>query len=69
MSLIFKTHLDQIAETVTSQLALIESLRFAVTEQQAESTNHLHQDVLQEQLDRFTAVAANLNRALDELAA
>jgi len=69
MSLVFKTHLDQITDTVTSQLALIESLRHAVTEQQAESGNHLHQDALQEQLDRFTAVAANLNRALDELAA
>ena len=69
MPQISKAHLDKIAESVSSHIAVIHSLRLAVTEAQAESENHREQDALQAQLDRFTAVAANLNRALDELAA
>ena len=69
MSPISRAYLDQIANSVTTQLSLVETLRFAVTERQAASVNHREQDALQAQLDRFTAVAANLNRALDELAA
>lgn len=64
-----KADLIQIAEIVSEQIALIDTLRFAVTERQAESINHFEQDALQAQLDRFSAVAANLNRALEELAA
>ncbi len=64
-----QAHLTRIAETVSSQIALIQNLRLAVTEAQAESENHREQDALQAQLDRFTAVAANLDRALDQLAA
>lgn len=69
MPQISKAHLNKIAESVSSQIAVIQSLRLAVTEAQAESENHREQDALQAQLNRFTAVAANLNRALDELAA
>lgn len=69
MTILSKPHLDEIAEIVSEQIALIDTLRFAVTERQAESVNHLEQDALQAQLDRYTAVAANLNRALDQLAA
>lgn len=69
MPLLSQPHLNEIAEIVTEQIALIETLRFAVTERQAESVNHREQDALQAQLDRYTAVAGNLNRALDELAA
>lgn len=69
MPVLSKPYLDEIAEIVTQQIALIDSLRFAVTERQAESGNHREQDALQVQLDRYSAVAANLNRALDELAA
>ncbi len=68
MSMISKAKIAEIAESVTSQLALIETLRFDVTERQADSHNHLEQDALQEQLDHLTTVAANLNQALKELA-
>jgi hypothetical protein len=69
MPQISRAHLNRIAETVSSQIALIQNLRLAVTEAQAESENHREQDALQAQLDRFTAAAANLDRALEQLAA
>jgi hypothetical protein len=69
MTQISPAHVAQIAETVLAQIAQIEDLRFAVTEAQAESHNHFEQDALQAELDRLTAVAANLNRALEDLAA
>ena len=59
----------QLAQSVSSQLDAVDALRFALTEQQAESGNHLEQEALQAELDRFTAVASNLNSALEKLAA
>jgi len=69
MSPISKAQIAQLTKSVAAQLTEIESLRYAVTERQADSVNHREQDELQTQLDLYTAVAANLNRALDELAA
>jgi hypothetical protein len=69
MSPIAKAQIAQLTKSVTAQLTEIETLRFAVTERQADSANHREQDELQAQLDIYTAVAANLNRALEELAA
>lgn len=62
-------YLSQLALSVASQLEVVERLRFAVTEQQAESGNHNEQEALQAELDRFTDVANHLSRALDKLAA
>ena len=62
-------YLPQLTQSVSSQLEVVDALRFALTEQQAASGNHIEQEVLQAQLDRFTAIAANLNKALEDLAA
>ncbi len=62
-------YLSQLALSVASQLEVVDRLRFAVTEQQAESGNHNEQEALQAELDRFTDVANHLTLALDKLAA
>jgi uncharacterized coiled-coil protein SlyX len=62
-------YLSQLALSVASQLEVVDRLRFAVTEQQAESGNHNHQEALQAELDRFTDIANHLESALDKLAA
>ena len=62
-------YLSQLALSVASQLEVVDRLRFAVTEQQADSGNHNEQEALQAELDRFTEVADHLTRALDKLAA
>ena len=62
-------YLSQLALSVASQLEVVERLRFAVTEQQADSGNHNEQEALQAELDRFTDIANHLESALDKLAA
>ncbi len=62
-------YLSQLALSVASQLEVVDRLRFAVTEQQAESGNHNEQEALQAELDRFTDVANHLTLVLDKLAA
>jgi hypothetical protein len=42
---------------------------FELTERQAESGNHREQDALQIELDRYTAIAADLDRVLEKLVA
>jgi hypothetical protein len=58
-----------VARSMSSQRELIEEIRFELTERQATSGNHREQDALQAELDRYTAIAADLDRVLEKLVA
>jgi hypothetical protein len=61
--------MSSVARTVASQREIINTIRYALTERQADSGNHREQDALQAELDRYAAIAADLDRALEKLAA
>jgi len=54
---------------MVSQRETIEAIRFELTERQADSENHREQESLQVELDRYTAIAADLDRVLEKLVA
>jgi hypothetical protein len=58
-----------VATSMLSQREIIDAIRFELTERQAESGNHREQDALQAELDRYTAIAADLDRVLEKLVA
>jgi len=69
MTNIAEFRVKNVVQTVASQREIIDSIRYALTERQADSQNHLEQEALQAELDRYTAIAADLDRALAKLAA
>lgn len=64
-----ETRVQSLAESVASQREVIDAIRFDLTEWQAQSENHNEQEALQAELDRYTAIAADLDRVLEKLAA
>lgn len=58
-----------VAKSVLSQREIVDAIRFDLTERQAESGNHNEQEALQVELNRYTAIAADLDRVLEKLAA
>jgi len=69
MSKITEFRRKNVARSMSSQRELIEEIRFELTERQAASGNHREQDALQAELDRYTAIAADLDRVLEKLVA
>ena len=69
MTKIAEFRVKNVEQTVASQREIIDAIRFALTERQADSQNHREQDALQAELDRYTAIAADLDSALEKLAA
>lgn len=69
MSKIAEFRLRNVVQTVATQREIIDAIRYDLTERQAESGNHNEQEALQAQLDLYTAIAADLDRALEKLAA
>jgi hypothetical protein len=69
MTKIAEFRVKNVVQTVASQREIIDSIRYALTERQADSRNHLEQEALQAELDRYTAIAADLDSALEKLAA
>ena len=69
MAKIAEFRVKNVVQTVASQREIIDAIRFALTERQADSQNHLEQEALQAELDRYTAIAADLDSALEKLAA
>ncbi|GEM_PF-3824853 len=69
MTKIAEFRVKNVVQTVASQREIIDAIRYALTERQADSQNHLEQEALQAELDRYTAIAADLDSALEKLAA
>jgi hypothetical protein len=69
MSKIAEFRLRNVVQSVATQREIIDAIRYDLTERQAESGNHNEQEALQAELDRYTAIAADLERALEKLAA
>ena len=69
MTKIAEFRVDSVVQTVEWQREIIDVIRFALTDRQAESGNHLEQEALQAELERYTAIAGDLDRALEKLAA
>ncbi len=58
-----------VARSVASQREIVDAIRYDLTERQAESGNHFEQEALQAELNRYTAIAEDLDRVLEKLAA
>ena len=69
MTKIAEFRVKNVVQTVASQREIIDAIRFSLTERQADSQNHREQEALQAELDRYTAIAADLDSALEKLAA
>ena len=69
MSKITEFRRKNVARSMATQRELIDAIRYELTERQAESGNHREQDALQAELDRYTAIAADLDRVLEKLVA
>jgi len=69
MTKIAEFRVKNVVQTVASQREIIDAIRYSLTERQADSQNHLEQEALQAELDRYTAIAADLDSALEKLAA
>jgi len=69
MSKVAEFRLRNVVQTVATQREIIDAIRYDLTERQADSHNHFEQDALQAELDHYTAIAADLERALEKLAA
>jgi hypothetical protein len=64
-----EVRVQSLAESVVAQREVIDAIRYDLTEWQAASANHNEQEALQAELDRYTAIAADLDRVLEKLAA
>ncbi len=69
MSKITEFRRKNVARSMSSQRELIEEIRYELTERQADSGNHREQEALQAELDRYSAIAADLDRVLEKLVA
>ncbi len=69
MTKIAEFRVKNVVQTVASQREIIDAIRFSLTERQADGQNHREQEALQAELDRYTAIAADLDSALEKLAA